>query len=128
LLLASSTLSDSLNSAKARRFVLENHLSDLEQPPSWVDGSGLSRYNLFTPESIVHVLYKLYVEIPKERLFQFFPTGGVSGTLEDWYSGNPEPYLFAKTGSLSNNHCLSGYLLTKSGKILIFSFMNNHFM
>ena len=128
LLLASSTLSDSLNSAKARRFVLDNHLSDLKQPPRWVDGSGLSRYNLFTPESMVHVLYKLYVEIPKERLFQFFPIGGVSGTLEDWYSGNPEPYLYAKTGSLSNNHCLSGYLLTKSGKILIFSFMNNHFM
>ena len=128
LILASSTLSDTLNSNKARQFVLENHLADLKQPPRWVDGSGLSRYNLFTPESMVHVLYKLYLEIPRERLLQFFPTGGVSGTLEDWYSGDPEPYLYAKTGSLSNNHCLSGYLLTKSGKILIFSFMNNHFM
>jgi D-alanyl-D-alanine carboxypeptidase/D-alanyl-D-alanine-endopeptidase (penicillin-binding protein 4) len=128
LFLASSTLSDTLNSEKARQFVLKNHLSDLKQPPRWVDGSGLSRYNLFTPESIVHVLHKLYLEIPRERLLQFFPTGGVSGTLEDWYSGDTEPYLYAKTGSLSNNHCLSGYLLTKSGKTLIFSFMNNHFM
>ncbi len=110
LFLASSTLSDTLNSEKARQFVLKNHLSDLKQPPRWVDGSGLSRYNLFTPESIVHVLHKLYLEIPRERLLQFFPTGGVSGTLEDWYSGDPEPYLYAKTGSLSNNHCLSGYL------------------
>ncbi len=128
LILGSSTLSDTLNSKKARDFILENYLSDLRQPPRWVDGSGLSRYNLFTPESIVHVLQKMYIEIPKERLFQFFPAGGVSGTLEDWYPGNPRPYIYAKTGSLGNNHNLSGYLLTKSGKTLIFSFMNNHFI
>lgn len=128
LFLASSTLSDTLSSAKARKFILENHLSDLKQAPRWVDGSGLSRYNLFTPESMVHVLYKLYTEIPRERLFRYFPVGGVAGTLEDWYPGDPKPYIYAKTGSLSNNHCLSGYLLTNSGKTLIFSFMNNHFM
>ncbi|MGB5665607.1 MAG: D-alanyl-D-alanine carboxypeptidase, partial [Maribacter sp.] len=51
LILGSSTLSDTLNSKKARDFILENYLSDLRQPPRWVDGSGLSRYNLFTPES-----------------------------------------------------------------------------
>jgi len=128
LILGSSTLSDTLNSHKAREYVLDNYLSDLRQPPRWVDGSGLSRYNLFTPESMVHVLHKMYREIPRERLFLFFPAGGESGTLEDWYPGNPEPYIYAKTGSLSNNHCLSGYLITKSGKTLIFSFMNNHFM
>ncbi len=71
----------------------------------------------------------MFREIPRERLYLFFPAGGESGTIEDWYPGNPEPYIYAKTGSLSNNHCLSGYLLTKSGKTLIFSsFMNNHFM
>lgn len=128
LILGSSTLSDTLNSKKARDFILENHLSDLRQPPRWVDGSGLSRYNLFTPESMVYILHKLYSDILKERLFLFFPTGGVSGTIEDWYPGNPEPYIYAKTGSLGNNHCLSGYLITNSGKTLIFSFMNNHFM
>ncbi len=128
LILGSSTLSDTLNSHKAREYVLDNYLSDLRQPPRWVDGSGLSRYNLFTPESIVHVLHKMFREIPRERLYLFFPAGGESGTIEDWYPGNPEPYIYAKTGSLSNNHCLSGYLLTKSGKTLIFSFMNNHFM
>lgn len=128
LITASSTLSDSLNSAKAREYVLENYLSDLRQPPRWVDGSGLSRYNLFTPESMVHVLHLLYSELPQDRLFLFFPAGGQSGTLEEWYPGDPNPYIFAKTGSLGNNHNLSGYLITKSGKTLIFSFMNNHFM
>ena len=127
LILTSATLSDTLNSKKAREYMLENHLTQLRQKPRWVDGSGLSRYNLFSPESMVHVLHKMYVEIPRERLFDFFPAGGVSGTLENWYPGNPEPYIYAKTGSLSNNHCVSGYLVTKSGKTLIFSFMNNHF-
>lgn len=127
LLLASSTLSDTLSGEMVRNSVLKNQLSDLKQPPRWVDGSGLSRYNLFTPESMVHVLHKMYKDIPKERLFALFPAGGISGTLEDWYAGNSEPYIFAKSGSLGNNYCVSGYLITKSGKTLIFSFMNNHF-
>ena len=126
LLLCSSTLSDTLNSSKVREYILENELADLKQQPRWVDGSGLSRYNLFTPESMVHVLSKMYQDIPKERLLSFFPAGG-QGTLKDWYPGDPEPYLFAKTGSVGNNHNISGYLFTKSGKTLIFSFMNNHF-
>jgi D-alanyl-D-alanine carboxypeptidase/D-alanyl-D-alanine-endopeptidase (penicillin-binding protein 4) len=107
--------------------MLENQLLDLKQPPRWVDGSGLSRYNLFTPESMVTVLSKMYRNVPRQRLFSFFPVGGASGTLKDWYGGNPKPYIYAKSGSLGNNYCLSGYLLTKSGKTLIFSFMNNHF-
>jgi len=127
MVLASSSISDSLDVQLAIKHILENQLKDLNQQPRWVDGSGLSRYNLFTPESVVQVLSKMYSTIPRERLFSFFPAGGVSGTLEDWYPGDPEPYVYAKTGTLSNTHNLSGYLLTKSGKILIFSFMNNHF-
>jgi len=127
LILASSTLSDTLDGGKVRDSVLSNQLADLEQPPRWVDGSGLSRYNLFTPESMVQVLSKLHEQVPEQRLFDIFPAGGVSGTLEDWYPGNPDPYIYAKTGTLGNVHCVSGYLVTKSGKTLIFSFMNNHY-
>lgn len=127
LLIGSATLSDTLNGATARKHILENQLADLKQPPRWVDGSGLSRYNLFTPESMVSVLDKMYSEIPQKRLFSYFPAGGATGTLEDWYAGNPNPYIYAKSGSLGNVYCLSGFLLTKSGKTLIFSFMNNHF-
>lgn len=128
LLIQSSTmLSDTLSSQKARNYILENQLHDLKQKPRWVDGSGLSRYNLFTPESMVHVLSKLYETIPQQRLFGFFPVGGNSGTLENWYGGNSKPYIYAKSGSLGNIYCLSGYLKTKSGKTVVFSFMNNHF-
>lgn len=128
LLMASAVLGDTLNTSVVREMVLDSLLPDMKQPPRWVDGSGLSRYNLFSPESMVSVLVELYGSLPESRLFRLFPAGGVSGTLQDWYPGNTAPYIFAKTGSLGNNHCLSGYLRCASGKILVFSFMNNHYI
>ncbi|MDO6517215.1 D-alanyl-D-alanine carboxypeptidase/D-alanyl-D-alanine-endopeptidase [Zobellia uliginosa] len=127
LILASSTLSDTLSGKKTRDYVLENYLQDLRQAPRWVDGSGLSRYNLFTPEAMVNVLDKLYQSVARKRLFAIFPENGVSGTLKGWDYDGGVPKLYAKSGSLSNNYCLSGYLITQSGKTLIFSFMNNHY-
>ena len=128
LILASSTVSDTLDADPIRKSILEKQLKDLKQKPKWRDGSGLSNYNLFTPLSLVQVLEKLYVDIPRERLFNFFPAGGVSGTLKNWYAGVDGPYVFAKTGTLSSTHTLSGYLLTNSGDVLIFSFMNNNYL
>lgn len=127
LILASSTLSDTLNSALAREHMLNTHLTQLRQRPKWVDGSGLSRYNLFTPRSMVYVLDRMYREIPRERLLQLFPAGGESGTLKNSFKGSGEPYIYAKSGSLGNIYNLSGYLITHSGRTLIFSFMNNNF-
>jgi len=127
LFMAASELKDTLNSNLIRTHILENELQDLAQQPRWVDGSGLSRYNLFTPQNMVNVLDRLYVMVSEERLYTIFPAGGLSGTLKNRFAGDEQPYIYAKSGSLSNNYCLSGYLLTKSGKTLIFSFMNNHF-
>ena len=127
LILSSSTLSDTLNSSKIRNHILNNQLKDLKQKPRWVDGSGLSRYNLFTPISFVQVLSKLYDKIPRERLFNLFPVGGESGTLKKYYAGKQKPYIYAKSGTLGNNYSLSGYLITNKGETLIFSFMNNHY-
>jgi D-alanyl-D-alanine carboxypeptidase/D-alanyl-D-alanine-endopeptidase (penicillin-binding protein 4) len=127
LFMAASELKDTLNSNLIRTHILENELQYLAQQPRWVDGSGLSRYNLFTPQNMVNVLDRLYVMVSEERLYTIFPAGGLSGTLKNRFAGDEQPYIYAKSGSLSNNYCLSGYLLTKSGKTLIFSFMNNHF-
>ena len=127
LILASSTVSDTLDATPIRKAILENQLQFLKQPPKWYDGSGLSNYNLFTPLSLIQVLEKLYTEIPRNRLFNFFPIGGKSGTLKNWFAGDKAPYIYAKTGTLSSAYCLSGYLLTNSGEVLIFSFMNNNY-
>lgn len=95
----------------------------------WVDGSGLSRYNLIAPVDQVRLLKKCHDEFGWERVTRLLPTGG-EGTLEELYipEEDENPYIFAKTGTLSNNHNLSGYLVTKSGKRMVFSFMNNHYI
>lgn len=127
MLLVSGTQSDTLSFEAARDRVLEEFLPGIPQRPRWVDGSGLSRYNLFTPESIVYLLDRLYREIPENRLFALLAQGGQDGTLQEWYREGASPYVFGKTGSLSNNHNLSGYLVTRSGRRVYFSIMNNHF-
>ncbi|XOV94538.1 MAG: D-alanyl-D-alanine carboxypeptidase [Bacteroidota bacterium] len=96
-------------------------------PIQWHDGSGLSRYNLITPLSLVKILEQIYLSQDWNTIKRVFPTGGKTGTIKNWYGGDP-PFVYAKTGTLSNNHCLSGYLVTDSGKTLIFSFMNNNYV
>ncbi len=127
LMTASSMISDTIGTKRAIAYMLENDLKDLEQQPRWVDGSGLSRYNLFTPKSYVQILYKLYNEVPEDRLFALFPMWGPDSTVKEWEDSETEPFLFAKSGSFGNNYNLSGYIKTKKGRLLIFSFMNNHF-
>lgn len=99
-------------------------LADLNEMV-WVDGSGLSRYNLITPVDQVRLLRKCYEEFGWDTVTPLLATGG-EGTLKDLYVAD-EPFIYAKTGTLSNNHNLSGFLITKSGKRLIFSLMNNHY-
>jgi serine-type D-Ala-D-Ala carboxypeptidase/endopeptidase (penicillin-binding protein 4) len=126
LLICAGMVTDTLQPEIAIDYVTKKYLSDLTDKLVWVDGSGLSRYNLFTPRSVVQVWDKMYQSIPRERLFPLLAIGGKNGTLKNWFKSD-QPYIFGKTGTLSNNHCLSGYLVTKKGKTLIFSFMNSNF-
>lgn len=133
LLAAAAELNLPLNSREVIQYMKEHYLNDLSDEPQWVDGSGLSRYNMFTPRSMVELLKKIRAEFPSdEKLFQLLAIGGREGTIRNWYKSRDgaeaEPYVFAKTGTLSNNHTLSGYIKTRSGRTLIFSFMNNHYI
>ncbi len=127
LLQCAAMVSDTLRPEIAIAYAKKNFLSDLPDDPQWVDGSGLSRYNLFTPRSIVKLWDKIYKEVPQQRLFPLLATGGRSGTLKNSYKAD-KPYIYGKTGTLSNNHTLSGYLLTRKGRVLIFSIMNNNYI
>lgn len=126
LLVCSSILGDSINSEIPLRYMMNHYLNDLPDKPIIKDGSGLSRYNLVTPRTLVSLWKKLYAEVPQERLFKILATGGKSGTLKNNYKED-EPYIFGKTGTLSNVHCLSGFLVTKRKRMVIFSYMNTNF-
>lgn len=125
LLMASNELLGYMDDGKIIDTILNNDLKDIPQKPKWVDGSGLSRYNLFTPQSFVYLLNKMKNEFGLERIKNILPTGG-EGTLKAYYKKDAG-FIFAKTGSLSNHCALSGFLITRKNKLLIFSILANHY-
>jgi len=125
LLMVSNELLGYMNDRAVIDSLIKTDLKDLPQQPSWVDGSGLSRFNLFTPEDLVTLLIKMKNEFGLQRMQNVLPKGN-TGTLEDRYIkvGNN---IFAKTGTLNGVVALSGYLVCKSGKLVLFSVLvNNH--
>lgn len=114
-----------MNDEKVIDTLLKTDLKGLPQKPSWADGSGLSRYNLFSPKDFVFILNKMKDDFGMERVKNILPTGS-EGTLTNYYIPERE-YIFAKTGSLSGVIALSGFLYTKKNRLLIFSVLvNNH--
>lgn len=125
LLMASNEKLGYMSDRKMIDTLLKTDLKDIPQKPRWVDGSGLSRYNLFTPKDFIYILQKLKSEFGIERLKVILPTGG-TGTLSSLYKKD-SGYIFAKTGTLSNHVALSGFLITKAGKVLTFSILAGNF-
>lgn len=130
LLVCASTLSNNLNTSEIIEYSKTHFMNDISINMVWVDGSGLSRYNLITPNTTIAILQKIKSKIDNEdRLHSLFPTGGITGTLKRAYKmDGDKPFVWAKTGTLTNNYNQSGYLNTRKGKKLIFSFMNNNFL
>ncbi len=126
LWMTSDRLFQTLDSERTIDYLLKTSLSDLPDRPKWVDGSGLSRHNLITPRSLVRVVEKLQELLPKEQFEEYLAIGGKSGTLKNTFQA-AEPYVFAKTGSMSSSYSLAGLVKTKSGKTYAFAFMNSNF-
>jgi serine-type D-Ala-D-Ala carboxypeptidase/endopeptidase (penicillin-binding protein 4) len=125
LLMAAYKAFGNMDDGRLRDSMLKTDLADLPQKPRWADGSGLSRYNLFSPQDFVMLLNKMKNEFGMERLKLILATGN-EGTLTNYYKGE-EGFLFAKTGTLSGVVALSGFLYRKDNRLLIFSVLvNNH--
>src|SRR6266487_1666405 len=125
LLMVSNELLGVMNDEKIIDTLLKTNFKDLPQRPRWVDGSGLSRYNLFSPQDFVFILNKMKNDFGMERVKTILPTGN-EGTLSNYYK-TETGFIFAKTGTLSGVVSLSGFLYTKKNKLLIFSVLvNNH--
>ena len=106
--------------------LLKSSFKDIPQQPRWVDGSGLSRYNLFSPQDFIYILNKLQTDYGYQKLEYILPTGG-KGTLANYYKSD-SGFIFAKTGSMSNNITLSGFIKTRKHKTLLFSIMLNNYV
>ena len=118
-----------MSTPKVIAAIKEKYLTELPDQPKWIDGSGLSRGNLFTPRSLIKLLDLIYKEVNnQDRLFSMLPAGGKSGTLRNAYPKTDTPFVYGKTGTLSGVHNQSGYVLTKKGKLLLYSFMNNNYI
>jgi D-alanyl-D-alanine carboxypeptidase/D-alanyl-D-alanine-endopeptidase (penicillin-binding protein 4) len=91
----------------------------------WVDGSGLSRYNLVRPKDFIHILELLAKEVAPDRLHVLLPEASKTGTMRNVQDLNDGVRIWAKSGSFGNTYDLSGYYLTKEGKTLAFSILSN---
>jgi D-alanyl-D-alanine carboxypeptidase/D-alanyl-D-alanine-endopeptidase (penicillin-binding protein 4) len=125
LLMVSNEYLGLMNDHKMIDTLLKTDLKGLPQKPNWVDGCGLSRLDLFTPQDFVWLLNKMKEDFGLERIKHILPTGG-KGTLHSRFLQD-KGAIFAKTGSLTGVVALSGYLITRKNRLLIFSVLvNNH--
>lgn len=89
------------------------------------DGSGMSSADLITPRAATTLL-AYAARQPWGALYKStLPVGGVDGTLAGRFAGELKGRVFAKTGTLGEVNTLSGYLIAKSGKTLVFSILCN---
>jgi len=89
------------------------------------DGSGLSAYNLITPRAVIAILTAMdRSPLSEDYRFALAAPGEEDSTLERRLS-ELDGRLQAKTGTLSNVNSLSGYVVTESGRRVVFSILTN---
>jgi D-alanyl-D-alanine carboxypeptidase/D-alanyl-D-alanine-endopeptidase (penicillin-binding protein 4) len=92
------------------------------------DGSGLSRYNLLTPEAIIRLLRFAFRQSYKTDFVEALPVAGADGTIFRRLKGTRAAHnVRAKTGTLMNVRSLSGYVETADGETLIFAMIVNNY-
>jgi D-alanyl-D-alanine carboxypeptidase/D-alanyl-D-alanine-endopeptidase (penicillin-binding protein 4) len=92
------------------------------------DGSGLSRHDLVSPQTLVTILSAIQRDTAFAAFYDALPIAGVDGTIRSRMKGTPAAgNMHAKTGSIEFVRSLSGYVNDADGDRLIFSFLSNHF-
>jgi D-alanyl-D-alanine carboxypeptidase/D-alanyl-D-alanine-endopeptidase (penicillin-binding protein 4) len=113
-----------------RRIVSERLRAWGAEPDGFLvyDGSGLSRRDLVTPETVVRVLDAMRKSPAFTAYYDAFPVAGVDGTVRGRMRGTAaEANLRGKTGTLGNVRSLSGYVTTATGRQLLFSILCNNY-
>ena len=93
-----------------------------------IDGSGLSRRNVISPETMLTVLRHIVAAGPSSPLVTALPIAGMDGSLAGRMTGTAaQGNVRAKTGTMSNVRTLAGYVTTRDGEPLAFVIMVNNF-
>ena len=119
VLMASEQLFGKMDDAALIDSVKKLFFADLPQKMRWVDGSGLSRYNLNTPENYIAILQQMQAKFGEARVKNIFEKGG-EGTISAYYKNFPGT-MYAKTGTLGGQVALSGFIYTPKQQKLYFS-------
>jgi D-alanyl-D-alanine carboxypeptidase/D-alanyl-D-alanine-endopeptidase (penicillin-binding protein 4) len=93
------------------------------------DGSGLSRYNYITPETMVAVLTHIEHDERLKGVFEStLPVAGHDGTLENRLRNTAaDGNARVKTGSMTNVRAMAGFVRSADGDTLVFAvFANNY--
>lgn len=94
-----------------------------------VDGSGLSRLNLFTPAQLNSLLRFMYRSKYFNEFYESLPIAGVDGTIANRMKNTRAMNnVRAKTGYINAVRSLSGYVTTTDGEMLTFVMISNNFL
>ncbi|HZV11874.1 MAG TPA: D-alanyl-D-alanine carboxypeptidase/D-alanyl-D-alanine-endopeptidase [Candidatus Kapabacteria bacterium] len=111
--------------------MVKKFLSDVGIPPehiSMVDGSGLSRLDLISPQYMATLLRYMHRSDNWKYFYASLPVAGKSGTLESrMKETKAEGNVHAKTGYLNFVRSLSGYVNTADNDMLLFSLFTNNY-
>jgi D-alanyl-D-alanine carboxypeptidase/D-alanyl-D-alanine-endopeptidase (penicillin-binding protein 4) len=119
VLMASEQLFGKMDDAALLDSAKKLFFADLPQRMRWADGSGLSRYNLNTPENYIAILQQMQAKFGEARVKNIFEKGG-EGTIAAYYKNFPGT-MYAKTGTLGGQVALSGFIYTPKQQKLYFS-------
>lgn len=99
-----------------------------------VDGSGLSRRNLISTQSLTDLLLRVRHQPWFDYWYAALPIAGnpermLGGTLRNRLRGTfAQDNLHAKTGTMTAVSSLSGYLRSVEGRALVFAMISNNYL
>jgi len=119
-----------VGSADSGRRVIESQLVAWGADPEGFavrDGSGLSRHDYVSPETVVRVLEAMRRSPDFAAYYDALPIAGVDGTIATRMRGTPaQGNVHAKTGYVDRARSLSGYVHAADGELLLFSLLCNN--
>ncbi len=107
-----------------KQYLLQNFAINLDKTVI-VDGSGMSRYNMFTPGQFDEFLTRIYYDPNFEVIKLMLARPGEIGTLNKRFQGIN---IFAKTGTMSGISSLIGYVFDKNNIPYSFVIVSNNYL